>query len=82
MRHKFRCLGDGRQAILGERRRAVRPFGGLAVLVGFWRELGLLEAVRERLPFSLSLAQRDGRGRDPSLVLAFGERGGAAFLAR
>ena len=42
MRHKFRRLGDGRQAILGETKRAVTPFGGL----------GVLEAVRERLPFS------------------------------
>ena len=52
MRHKFRRLGDGRQAILGETKRAVTPFGGLAVRVEFWRELGVLEAVRERLPFS------------------------------
>ena len=51
-RHKFRRLGDGRQAILGETKRAVTPFGGLAVRVEFWRELGVLEAVRERLPFS------------------------------
>ena len=52
MRHKFLRLGDGRQAILGETKRAVTPFGGLAVLVEFWRELGVLEAVRQRLPFS------------------------------
>ena len=52
MRYKFRRLGDARQAILGETKRAVTPFGGLAVLVEFWRELGLLEAVRERLPFA------------------------------
>ena len=52
MRYKFRRLGDGRQAILGETKRAVTPFGGLAVRVEFWRELGVLEAVRERLPFS------------------------------
>lgn len=51
MRYKFRRLGDARQAILGETKRAVTPFGGLAVLVEFWRELGVLEAVRERLPF-------------------------------
>ena len=37
MRHKFQRLGDGRQAILGETKRAVTPFGGLAVLVEFWR---------------------------------------------
>jgi hypothetical protein len=29
MRHKFQRLGDGRQAILGETKRAVTPFGGL-----------------------------------------------------
>lgn len=52
MRHQFRRLGDGRQAILRETARAVTPFGGLAVVVEFWRELGLLEAVRERLPFA------------------------------
>jgi hypothetical protein len=52
MRYRFWRLGDGRQAILGETKRAVTPFGGLAVLVEFWRELGFLEAVRERLPFS------------------------------
>lgn len=52
MRHQFRRLGDGRQAILRETARAVTPFGGLAVMVEFWRELGLFEAVRERLPFA------------------------------
>ncbi len=51
VRHTFRRLGDSRQAILAETKRAVTPFGGLAVLVEFWRELGLLEAVRERPPF-------------------------------
>lgn len=45
-------FGDARQAILSETKRAVTPFGGLAVLVEFWRELGLLEVVRNRLPFA------------------------------
>ncbi|MEO0054282.1 MAG: hypothetical protein RLZZ50_229 [Verrucomicrobiota bacterium] len=44
-------LGYGREAILAVARRSVTPFGGLAVLVEFWRELRLLQAVRERLPF-------------------------------
>lgn len=52
MRHQFRRFGDGRQAILRETARAVTPFGGLAVMVEFWRELGLLEVVRTRLPFA------------------------------
>ena len=52
MRHRFRRLGVGRQAILRETARAVTPIGGRAVMVEFWRELGLLPAVRERLPFA------------------------------
>lgn len=52
MRWDFRRLGDGRPAVLRQCARAVTPFGGLVVLVEFWRELGLLTAVRERLPFS------------------------------
>jgi hypothetical protein len=52
MRWDFRRLGDDRPAVLRESARAVTPFGGLIVLVEFWRELGLLAAVRERLPFT------------------------------
>jgi len=52
MRFQFRRLGDDRQAILRQSARAVTPFGGLAVLIEFWRELGLLSAVRQFLPFS------------------------------
>lgn len=52
MHHIFRRLGDERQAILGETKRVVTPFGGLAALAEFWREFGLLEAVRERRPFA------------------------------
>jgi len=52
MRWEFRRLGDDRPAVLRESARAVTPFGGLAVLVEFWRELGLLQAVRAQLPFT------------------------------
>jgi hypothetical protein len=52
MQWEFRRLGDDRRAVLRESLRAVTPFGGLVVLVEFFRELRLLEAVRERLPFS------------------------------
>lgn len=51
MQHGFRCLGDGRKAILRETPRHVTPFGGLVVLVGYWRELRLLEAARNLPPF-------------------------------
>ena len=51
MRHEFRRIGDGRQAVLRETQRAVTPFGGLVVLVEYMRALGLMRAVRERLPF-------------------------------
>ena len=64
MRHKFQRLGDGRQAILGETKRAVTSFGGLAVLVEFWRELGLLEAVPALQP-ALPVANR--RPAEPNL---------------
>lgn len=52
MRWDFRRLGDDRPAVLRQSARAVTPFGGLVVLVEFWRGLGLLDAIRERLPFS------------------------------
>lgn len=52
MRYDLRRIGDGRQAVLCETTRAVTPFGGLAVLVEFVRKLEVMEAVRERLPFT------------------------------
>lgn len=51
MQYEFRRIGDGRQAVLRETERAVTPFGGLAVLVELGRKMGVMEAVRERLPF-------------------------------
>ena len=82
MRYKFRRLGDGRQAILGETKRAVTPFGGLAVRVEFWRELGGAGGGAGAAALFVSLAQRDRCGRDPCFVLAVGKRRGTAFLAR
>lgn len=51
MQYEFRRIGDGGQAVLRETKRAVTPFGGLAVVVELLRKLGAVEAVRERLPF-------------------------------
>lgn len=51
MRHEFRRIGDGGQAVLQETKRAVTPFGGLVVMVEWLRRLGAVAAVRERLPF-------------------------------
>lgn len=51
MHYEFRRIGDGRQAVLRETKRAVTPFGGLVVMVELLRQLGALEAVRQRLPF-------------------------------
>jgi hypothetical protein len=52
MQYEFRRIGDGRQAVLRETKRAVTPFGGLAVFVEQLRQMGALEAVRTRLPFA------------------------------
>ena len=51
MRYEFRRIGDGRQAVLCETKRAVTPFGGLVVLIELMRQVKLLEAVRAALPF-------------------------------
>lgn len=51
MRYEFRRMGDAGQAVLQETKRAVTPFGGLAVMVEWLRRLGVVEAVRARLPF-------------------------------
>jgi hypothetical protein len=51
MHYELRRIGDGGQAVLRETGRAVTPFGGLVVMIELFRKLGLLEAVRERLPF-------------------------------
>ena len=51
MQHELRRLGDGRQAVLRETKRAITPFGGLVVLVELLRQLDFLGAVRRHLPF-------------------------------
>lgn len=51
MRYEFRRIGDGRQAVLRETKRAVTPFGGLVVLLELMRRHQLVEKVRELLPF-------------------------------
>lgn len=68
MQHEFRRIGDSRQAVLRETRRAVTPFGGLVVLVELLRKMGVMEAVRERLPFRY----RSNNGSAPEhILLAF-----------
>lgn len=51
MHYELRRICDGRQVVLRETQRAITPFGGLVVLVELLRKLGVIEAVRERLPF-------------------------------
>lgn len=51
MHYELRRIGDGRQVVLRETKRAVTPFGGLVVVVELLRKLRVMEAVRERLPF-------------------------------
>jgi len=68
MQHEFRRMGDGRQGILRETRRAVTPFGGLAVLVELLGRMGVVAAVRERLPFTY----RSNHASQPEhILLAF-----------
>lgn len=68
MQHEFRRIGDGRQAVLRETKRAVTPFGGLVLLVELLRKLGAVEAIRERLPFQY----RSNNSSQPEhILLAF-----------
>lgn len=68
MQHELRRIGDGRQAVLRETKRAVTPFGGLVVLLELLRKMGAVEAVRERLPFRY----RSNHGSRPEhILLAF-----------
>jgi hypothetical protein len=52
MRHEFRRIGDGRQAVLQETARAMTPFGGLAPLIELLHQVDFLGAVRRMLPFA------------------------------
>lgn len=68
MHYDFRRIGDGRQAVLRETKRAVTPFGGLAVLLELMRKMDVLEAVRQRLPFQY----RSNNASQPEhILLAF-----------
>jgi len=68
MRHEFRRIGDGRQALLRETNRAVTPFGGLVVLIELISKMQLVEAVRERLPFTY---RSNNASRPEHILLAF-----------
>lgn len=68
MHHDCRRIGDGRQVVLRETNRAVTPFGGLCVLVELVRKMGLLEAVRDRLPFQY---RSNNASRPENILLAF-----------
>lgn len=68
MHHEFCRLGDGRKGILRVTTRAVTPFGGLAVLVELFGRLGVLSAVRERLPFQY---RSNHASRPEHILLAF-----------
>ena len=51
MHHEFCRLGDSCKAILRSTPRPVTLFGGLVVLIEFWRDLHLAEALRSFMPF-------------------------------
>ena len=68
MQYEFRRIGDGRQAVLRETGRAVTPFGGVAVLLELVRKMGLVEAVRERLPFQY---RSNNASRPEHVLLSF-----------
>lgn len=68
MHYEFRRIGDARQGVLRETKRAVTPFGGLAVLVELLRKMGAMEAVGERLPFQY---RSNNASRPEHILLAF-----------
>jgi hypothetical protein len=51
MQYDCRRICDSRQVVLRETKRAVTPFGGLAVFLELLRKMDVLAAVRQRLPF-------------------------------
>lgn len=68
MQHEFRRIGDGRQGILRETDQAVTPFGGLVVLIELLQRMGVMAAVREKLPFTY----RSNNASEPEhILLAF-----------
>jgi len=60
MHHEFCRLGDGRKAFLRSTPKAVTPFGGLAVLIEFWRHLQLPELLGRLMPFSYTSPNSHG----------------------
>lgn len=80
MQHELRRICDGRQAVLRETKRAVTPFGGLAVLVELLRQMKAVEAVKERLPFRY---RSNNRSEPEHILLGFwlGVAGGARRFA-
>lgn len=68
MRYEFQRIGDARQGVLRETKRAVTPFGGLAVLIELFGRMRLLEAVGERLPFTY---RSNHSSRPEHILLAF-----------
>lgn len=54
MRDNIRTIFGGDKVILRDTPRAVTPFGGLFVLVGFLKKIGWKDVVKKALPFALS----------------------------
>jgi hypothetical protein len=64
----FAGSATGARGFLRETQRAVTPFGGLVVLVEWLQRLGLLAAVRERLPFTYT---SNNASQPEHILLAF-----------
>jgi hypothetical protein len=60
MHHEFCRLGDARKAFLRSTPKAVTPFGGLAVLIEFWRHLRLPELLGRLMPFAYTSPNSHG----------------------
>ena len=68
MHHELLRLGDARKAILRSTPRPVTPFGGLAVLVEFWRDINLPGQLASLMPFEYHSPNRIG---PVNILLAF-----------
>lgn len=68
MEHEFYRPGDARKAFLRSTARPVTPFGGLAVLGEFWRQLDLSGVVRSLLPLAYAWPNSLGPA---NILLAF-----------
>jgi hypothetical protein len=47
---EINALLSGERLILRERKRAVTPFGGVAVFIAYLRKVGLVEQIRRHMP--------------------------------